>query len=397
MVAPVVRRRLAATAAAVLALAGAPAAEAIGGRTLERRLAAEMADASKASGAYVENLTTGEVLYRLRAQTPRVPASNEKLWTTIAALDRFGATGFLTTTALAREEIRPDGTLRGNLYLHGEGDPTLSSARLEVLAQELADAGLERVKGRVIGDDSAFDRRRGPLGKGIGDYVGGPLGALVVDRGASGAADPAAYAALVLARQLRDAGVKVTLRTRSGTAPPGAVALADRRSPSMTTLIRAMNVPSDNYISEMLIKAVALSDRAVATTRRGAAYATRVAADAYGVAPTVIDGSGLSRRNRATPRDLVSLLGQLVEDEAFYASLAVMGVSGTLSDRLESSYARERCRGKTGSLTSVSALSGYCETAGGDVLAYSIMMNRMDVYAARQLQDRMVGAISRYE
>lgn len=158
-----------------------------------------------------------------------------------------------------------------------------------------------------------------------------------------------------------------------------------------------MNVPSDNYIAEMLLKATAMRDTQKATTRRGASFAARVAARVYGVAPDIVDGSGLSRRDRATPIELVDLLGQLVDNDSFYRSLAVMGVSGTLEDRLAGSYARGRCRGKTGTLRDVSALSGYCETKGGDILAYSILMNRVDVYAARQLQDRMVSAIARYE
>ena len=124
-------------------------------------------------------------------------------------------------------ERRPvAGVLRGNLYLRGAGDPTLSSARLEVLAQNLADAGLTRVTGRVVGDESAFDRRRGvPLGRGIGADVGGPLGALVVDRGARQQPTPPSrpsYAAEVLARELRDAGVKVSRKGRLGQAPADA-------------------------------------------------------------------------------------------------------------------------------------------------------------------------------
>ncbi|MEJ7894125.1 MAG: D-alanyl-D-alanine carboxypeptidase/D-alanyl-D-alanine-endopeptidase [Solirubrobacteraceae bacterium] len=391
------RRLIPLLAMAFVLVAGARDATALGERTLARKLAVEMRQAAPASGAYVENLTTGERVYQLRAQTARIPASNEKLWTTVAALERFGEDGVLRTTALALRPLSLNGTLQGNLYLRGEGDPTLSTARLEVLAQDLADAGLSRVTGRVIGDESAFDSRRGPVSRGIDSDVGGPLGALILDRGASGAADPAAHAAEVLARQLRDAGVKVSLDTRSQNTPPGALALALARSASIRTLIQAMNVPSDNFLAEMLLKAVGMTEAARATTRRGAAYASRVAEKVYGVAPEVVDGSGLSRRDRASPRDLVSLLGQLVDDDAFFRSLAVMGVSGTLDERLESSPARGRCRGKTGSLRDVSALSGYCETLGGDVLAYSIMMNRTNVFGARAIQDRMASLIVRLE
>ena len=374
-----------------LLFAGAPAAEALGRQGLVRKLTREMRHAGPASGAYVENLTTGERLYGRRAGTDRIPASNEKLWTAAAALEELGAGAVFRTTALAERPIGPNGTLAGDLFLRGEGDPTLSSARLEVLAQRVADLGLERVRGRVVGDDTAFDRRRGPFGRGIGDDVGGPLGALVVDR--AGGEDPAGHAAHVLARELRDAGVKVSLRTRAGRTPPGAVELASRRSASIALLIRAMNVPSDNFVAEMLLKALT----PLGTTRHGAAAAAAVAEHRYGVTPVVLDGSGLSRGDRTSPREVVGLLRALVDDPAFYGSLAVMGVSGTLEDRLERDRARGRCRGKTGTLSDVSALSGYCRTAGGDVLAFSLLMNRVYVPAARDRQDRMVRAIVRYE
>jgi D-alanyl-D-alanine carboxypeptidase/D-alanyl-D-alanine-endopeptidase (penicillin-binding protein 4) len=73
-----------------------------------------------------------------------------------------------------------------------------------------------------------------------------------------------------------------------------------------------------------------------------------------------------------------------------------MGRTGTLEDRLEHSYARGRCRGKTGTLSDVSALSGYCRTRGGATVAFSILMNRVDVNGAHDLQDRMVAAISKF-
>jgi D-alanyl-D-alanine carboxypeptidase/D-alanyl-D-alanine-endopeptidase (penicillin-binding protein 4) len=56
--------------------------------------------------------------------------------------------------------------------------------------------------------------------------------------------------------------------------------------------------------------------------------------------------------------------------------------------------ARRRCRGKTGTLSNVSALSGYCRARSGDLYAFSILMNRVNPYGARKLQDRMAQAIA---
>jgi D-alanyl-D-alanine carboxypeptidase/D-alanyl-D-alanine-endopeptidase (penicillin-binding protein 4) len=387
-------------AALIALLVLAPGARALSQAKLERKLDARMAHAGAASGAYVEDLTTGERLYTLRSGTPRMPASNEKLYTSVAALHELGEAGTLPTTALATRSLTINGTLDGDLYLRGEGDPTLSPARLEALAQDLRDAGLARITGHVIGDESAFDTRRGPPSEGYRPSVDvAPLGALMVNRGFDNGryqADPPAFAASVLARQLRDAGVEVSAKGRAGTTPPGALALATRRSPTVTLLLKAMNVPSDNYIAEMLLKAVGSGEDRTGTTARGAAVAERVADEELGIAPTIIDGSGLSRHDRTSPQDIVTLLGALLDEPAFYGSLAVMGRTGTLADRLQHSSAQGRCRGKTGTLSDVSALSGYCRTRGGDTVAFSILMNRVDPYGARRLQDRMVSVISRF-
>jgi D-alanyl-D-alanine carboxypeptidase/D-alanyl-D-alanine-endopeptidase (penicillin-binding protein 4) len=95
----------------------------------------------------------------------------------------------------------------------------------------------------------------------------------------------------------------------------------------------------------------------------------------------------------------VRLLQQMRErDEgaALWDSLAVAGRSGTLADRLRSSVARDRCRGKTGTLHDVSNLAGYCTTTGGDTVAFAILMNSVWPPAAHRLQDHMVSAIARY-
>jgi D-alanyl-D-alanine carboxypeptidase/D-alanyl-D-alanine-endopeptidase (penicillin-binding protein 4) len=375
-------------------------AQAMSKRQLVSKLRSAMSQAGSASGAFVSDLTTGRRLYSIRADTDRLPASNEKLYTSVASLERFGPAGTLPTTALATEPLSLNGTLDGDLYLRGGGDPALTQARLEVLAQDLADAGLSRVTGHVVGDDSAFDHRRGvpSAGYAVSSDVA-PLGALMLNRGFQPGGyqkNPPRYAASQFARELRDAGVRLTVKGRAGDTPPGALALASRRSPTMQLLLKAMNVPSDNYVAEMLLKAVGMTDERAGTTRRGARYAEGVARDRLGVTPTLVDGSGLSRNDHTTPREVVSMLAQMLDDPAFYGSLAIMGRTGTLEDRLEHSVASGRCRGKTGTLSDVSALSGYCRTTGGDTLAFSILMNRVTPYGARPLQDRMVSAIARY-
>jgi D-alanyl-D-alanine carboxypeptidase/D-alanyl-D-alanine-endopeptidase (penicillin-binding protein 4) len=113
----------------------------------------------------------------------------------------------------------------------------------------------------------------------------------------------------------------------------------------------------------------------------------------------VVDGSGLSRANRTSPRQVVRLLDQMSEEQtalAFEGSLAVAGRNGTLHDRLRRSAARDRCRAKTGTLNGVSGLAGYCQTTAGSRVAFAFLMNGVSTYGARRLQDRMLAALARY-
>jgi serine-type D-Ala-D-Ala carboxypeptidase/endopeptidase (penicillin-binding protein 4) len=119
----------------------------------------------------------------------------------------------------------------------------------------------------------------------------------------------------------------------------------------------------------------------------------------FGLRPRVADGSGLSRSNRTTPRQVVRLLQHMAGDQAgpaFETSLAVAGRSGTLDNRMRRSVARDRCHAKTGTLNSVSALAGYCQSTAGARVAFAFLMNGVNVYGARALQDRMTAALARY-
>jgi D-alanyl-D-alanine carboxypeptidase/D-alanyl-D-alanine-endopeptidase (penicillin-binding protein 4) len=396
-------------AALCLAVGLAQPAAALSPTATARELARSLRPAGGASGALVVDLDTGRTVFSSRAGASRMPASVEKLYTTSTALLRFGTGYRLRTEVSAVSPVGLDGTLRGDLYLRGGGDPTLTTAGLERLADDLVeDTGISRVTGRVVGDESAFDRLRGvpSAGYAISSDVQ-PLGALMVNRGRTGIArpyyqsDPAAWAATAFARALRKAGVRMrTISGSAGVTPPGALALAVRESPDMAQTSALANVPSDNYIAETLLKAIGASTGEPGSTASGASVVEDTVGGELGVYPAVVDGSGLSRSDRTSPRQVVRLLREMIErDEgtALWDSLAVMGRSGTLQDRLRSSVARDRCRGKTGTLRDVSNLAGYCQTTGGATLAFAILMNRVHPTSARALQDRMVSAIARYE
>lgn len=406
------RRFLLSLAALVLLLA--PVAQAAD-PTLKRALSRQMSQASSASGAFVENLTTGERIFAWRAGKARILASNTKLFTTSAALANFGVDGTLGTEVLSGGELDEDGVWQGDLYLRGGGDPSFGSRSYALKfyggsggsVQELAGlvelAGIERVNGRVIGDESRFDALRGgpDSGYGVSNWVG-PLSAMSYNRGfaqENGSAfqlNPPAFAAARLDDALEARGIPVRRKPASGTAPAGAPVLASVDSPPMERLVQLTNKPSDNFFAEMLAKDIAWQANGKGTTAAGAALAAGFARR-LGSGAKLVDGSGLARGNRASPYRVVRLLramAQRDEYEALSESLPIAGDDGTLHDRMQSGPAHRRCRAKTGTLSDVSALSGYCTSRSGETYAFSILMNRMYPTTARRLQDRMLQAIA---
>ncbi|MBA2348883.1 MAG: D-alanyl-D-alanine carboxypeptidase/D-alanyl-D-alanine-endopeptidase, partial [Solirubrobacterales bacterium] len=195
-------------------------------------------------------------------------------------------------------------------------------------------------------------------------------------------------------------GVRFGRSARTGGAPGDALdVLATDRSPTIGRLIRDTNQPSDNFYAEMLMKLVGSeeADGAPATTAGGAAAVTRAMVE-LGLRPLIADGSGLSRRNRTTARQVVTLLKAMRDGEEatpWLASLTVAGRNGTLRRRMRGTPAQDRCRGKTGTLRGVSALSGYCTTSSGRVVAFSFIENGVGG-GAKSVEDRMVAAVARY-
>lgn len=381
---------------------------------------------SGGAGAYAWNVTDRRAVAGRNQTRARIIASNAKLFTSAAALARFG-TGGRFSTAVHTNGTVTAGTLTGDLYLRGGGDPLFgnssfvttnfgSRATIETLADNLKAQGITRVSGGVIGDESAFDSRRGTAYSGWGRSgdIGGTLGGLIVNKGFVAGryqASPPLFAAQRLAAALQASGIKVTTPSTAGRTPAGARRLTFVRSLPVSALVRQMNKPSNNYLAEMLVKSLALSPGAAdddddggsvaigstpATTRAGYTAAVQYAAS-LGSRLKLLDGSGLSRSDRAAPREVVDLLRGIQKTVAFTdfrASLPIAGVDGTLHSRMTRSIAKNRCQAKTGTLSNVSTLSGYCTTIGGDLVAFSLLQNSVAPYSAKLQQDRVAGVIA---
>jgi len=182
-------------------------------------------------------------------------------------------------------------------------------------------------------------------------------------------------------------------KPRARKAPAGLDVVASVDSPPMARIIRLMNEPSDNFFAETLAKDVAMQVNGRGTTSAGAALIAGFARR-LGSRAKLVDGSGLSRSDRASPYRVVRLLRSMYtreeESDAYLDSLAIAGSEGTLTDRMRRGPAHRRCMAKTGTLSDVSALSGYCEVASGNTYAFSILMNRVYTPGAQRLQDRIL-------
>jgi D-alanyl-D-alanine carboxypeptidase/D-alanyl-D-alanine-endopeptidase (penicillin-binding protein 4) len=405
----------AALATAFLALAAGAQA-----RTIQATLAGAMRGAGAHAGAYVFDATSGRVLFSSRSSTPRILASNTKLFTSSAILARLGPDATFPTEIESDGSSDPEtGVFTGDIYLHGGGDPTFgtrafikrffgSGASIEDLANELEATGITQINGRVLGDESRFDSLRGiPDSRyGFDSDLGAPLSALTFDRGLAnihGTAiqkNPPLFAAQQLTAALKGRGIRVTRKPSVGAAPSDAKVLASVESPPLSTILKLQNKESDNFFAETLLKDLASSSGAQGTTARGAAAAVRFARR-LGSRVSMVDGSGLDRRDQAAPKEVVDLLEGMRErspDEfnALLNSLPIAGRDGTLDNRMRHGAARGRCHAKTGTLSDVSTLSGYCFARGGDVIEFSLLMNRVNVYSAHAVQDRMVNTIAAF-
>jgi D-alanyl-D-alanine carboxypeptidase/D-alanyl-D-alanine-endopeptidase (penicillin-binding protein 4) len=411
------KRRLALFAAFLALLLLPPAANGAS-NACQRMRERLVSGGGTASGLFVIDAESGRAVCARAAKRPRSLASNTKLFTTSTALSRFGAEYRIDTQLLTDGKIGFDGTLRGSLYLQGAGDPALGvpsfydrygggvGTNLLSLRTQLREAGVRAVTGRLYADDTIFDRLRGVADSGYATspYIG-PLSGLSFNSGYRGsigqgfASDPATLAASKLSRALNAAGVSIRAAVARGDTPPGAESLAIVRSPTMSRLVEATDVYSNNFFAEMLAKLLGAHFGGGGTTAAGTAVVERFARS-RGSAVQAVDGSGLTRGNRASPYAVVRLLQGMrtsaVGDE-FIQDLALTGREGTVADRTEGTAAYGRCRTKTGTLTGVSALSGYCFNRSGKTMIFSILMAGVsDLGLAHYEQDRIAALVASY-
>ncbi|SDQ40787.1 D-alanyl-D-alanine carboxypeptidase/D-alanyl-D-alanine endopeptidase [Actinopolyspora saharensis] len=427
------------------------------------------------AGVVVRDPRSDRVLYARNPRTRMTPASNAKLFTSVAALETLGEDFRFDTEVLATGERR-GAELRGELYLRGTGDPTMLAADYRELAAEVAASGIEVVRGRVLADDSWF------TGPGLANgwmavdepyHYAAPVSALtvaptedydagsvlvrvrpgdpgtpvrvstrpstgavtVVNRARTSSAgspetlsvrrehgsdrvlvsgelpadsgrkrffssvpDPTRYALDVFRRALAEHGVSFegvgTART-----PERARVLAEHRSMPLGELLTPFLKLSNNGHAETLVKTMGRRVLGEGSWTAGM-QVLRNELDALGVDPgsyRLVDGSGLSTLDAVSPRQLSLLLDAARAEpwfDTWYAALPVAGaperlVGGTLRGRMGGTAAEGEVVAKTGSMTGVTALSGYVRTRSDRPLVFSVVFNDFLGAAPRDVQDAL--------
>ena len=359
------------------------------------------------TGVAVADIATGEVVYQRNGAHPLVPASTEKLFTTVGALTALRP-DFRFATTVVGVGTRIGRAWKGDLYLVGSGDPTFSSDDIAALATQVRARGIRRIVGRIRGDETVFDASR--WGPWPARYIGiesPPLSGLALDRDVTAngqdVASPSHSAARALRRALARAGVKVGVRfVAGGKAPKDASVLGRVQSEPLWRIVRFMDRHSDNFTAEMVAKAIGAYAGGSGTTERGMHVAREVAAPMLGDdAPLVhlADGSGLSHANRTTAGALARLLAagaaNPVIAKPLAGALSVAGANGTLAHRLPA--LRGRVLGKSGTLDNVSALAGYVTAKSGRRFAFAVLMNvpALSDWDAHATQDAIVRLLAK--
>lgn len=216
---------------------------------------------------------------------------------------------------------------------------------------------------------------------------------------------PTLYAGEHLKNMLEMRGVKIKGKVRRGALNRSGVPVATHFSRPLAEVVSVLNKFSNNFIAEQILKTLGAELRGEPGSWQKGADVLAQFLHEVGVPPgsfVLGNGSGLNDINRLTPEQITRMLDAMfarfeVAPE-FIASLAVAGASGTINSRFANSPAVARLRAKTGSLTGVSALSGYVVSKDGEIFAFSVMMNG---YTGRtrsmwKVQDRIGNTLAEF-
>lgn len=376
--------------------------------------------ASTKMAILIYNPLTQDTIFCLNHKEPMIPASNTKLFTTATALELMGGKHLFSTKILSEDDNLFDQTIDGNIYIKGFGNPTFTTDELEEMVNQLYQAGVRRITGNVVGDDSYFDNiysRDDWISDERANVKLPPISALVIDRNRTvvtkknkgkyrnyfvDVENPPLFAARKLREKLVSYGIEVEGPAISGLCPSNAKTLTEK-SVELRELIKIVNKNSDNFYAEVLFKSLG---SAYSGEQGNSFFSTQAILSyindngIYSTGTNIVDGSGISRFDQVTAGALVGLLEKIYfnikQFDDFYNSLSIAGVDGTLKKRMIGTSAENNFRGKTGTLNGVSSIAGYVTNAEDDDIIICLMFEFTQGGASKykDIQDRIVEIIA---
>ena len=358
---------------------------------IDRLLGNELFNRSQV-GLMVYDLTADSAIYCHNERQLLRPASTMKVVTAIAAIDRLGGS-FQFKATLSYTGAIEDGVLNGDVYLVGGFDPRFNSDDMGSFVDGIRRMGIDTIRGRIVADKSMKDADM--LGEGwCWDDDNPVLSPLLISR-------RDVFVKRFVDR-LRDEGVVVEADTVAGRQPGGAYEVGTRTH-TIDQVLMPMMKESDNLCAEALFYQLGASTGAHPATARDARTVVRRLVEKVGLRPSdyrIADGSGLSLYNYVTAELEVMLLRYAYQNTNIYMhllpSLPVAGEDGTLRRRMRGTFTSGNVKAKTGSVTAISSLAGYCTAANGHVLCFAIINQGIRRGSeGRAFQDRVCEALCR--
>lgn len=364
---------------------------------LQQRLDAIVSSANCQVSVEVVSASKYDMLYSYNPTAKLIPASVTKLVTAAIALAELGLDHKFKTIIYTDDSNISDGVINGNLYLKGYGDPDLNSSDIIYLAKQIKDKNIREITGNIIYDESYFDDQRYTLGfsKDTDQRYWPYVSALNLDKNYGGY-DPAYTAGDLLATDLTSLGVTLGGIVTAGTTPVQSVKQLTEVSHSIQDVLAYMNKTSNNHSAITVFKTVGAKKYGPPGTfdkgsRAAIEFLTSIGCNREEF--EILEGSGLTRYNYMTADMMIRMLKYIYDDEnmfdIFYNSLAIAGIDGTIKSRMIGTEAEKNIHAKTGTINSVSALSGYAVTRDMELLIFYISMNGFGGSASyyRGLQD----------
>lgn len=381
-------------------------------------------------GIEVFDLTTESMVYKKNEKKSLLPASTTKVFTSSAALAFLGKDHKFTTkigytgvpkfneyyvpqyasvavtdslgTHTEQREIAPlrktSRTLHGNICVKGAMDPMFGDSDVRKFAAAFKELGVDTIYGSLVLDLTLKDTLM--LGEGWmwddGD-TNPTLSPLLVDK-------KDIFASTFL-KYLKQQGIVLTGKTAKAEYPQNARDLAETSHTLNDILTRLMKNSDNTYAECVFYRVGSLTSHQKGVSAKAGRDAVNRLISRVGRAPEdyyLADGSGLSRYSHVSPELEVDLLRYAYRRShifnTLYKKMPIAGVDGTLSSRMKGTKAQYNVHAKTGTLSGVSTLAGYCKAPNGHWLAFSIMNNSLKASAqGREFQNKICAAMCTVE